>query len=214
MKFTAEHLTRIVAADVRIPAERAGVEALGILAGRALREAGGTHPQAEAVARLVERRLATPVDEHSPKPYTSPLRTAQPRITAKDGRPVPLSRSLTPVDLAWLDRLPSDAAKLTPEDVAALGRLRAECRGEEDQRLLSVVLAPVVRREEAREQAAQVELEKYAARPRPRLPASAHNDLVAAVLPLVKEAAPPELTERDIEHRASDLASDLAAIAS
>ncbi len=210
MRFTATQIETIVSADVRDRQQRAKVEALKVLAERARRNGdGSSNSQAEAVVRLCERRLETPIDANAPTPYVSPLSTAQPRVTAKDGRPVPVTRSLSPVDLAWIDRLPTDAAKVTPDDVRALAQMRAECTGAEDQRLLATVLAPIERREEAREQAAQAEVEKYKARPVPGMRREAWGDIVEALRPIVAENAPPELTPRDIEHRASDAATDL-----
>jgi hypothetical protein len=215
MKFTAEQITAIAILDVRDRQQRARVEALRILAERARRNGDGTeNRQAAAVARLAEARLATPLDENAPRPYVSPLRTAQARTAVENGRPVPMSRSLSAVDLEWLRRLPSDAAKITPDDVRALAQMRVECRGDEDQRLLATVLAPIEKREEHLETAARVEVEKYQARPAPGLPRSCYHDLEAALAPIVAESAGPELTARDVEHRTRDLASDLAAIAS
>ena len=210
MKFTAEQITAIVTADVRDRQQRAKVEALKVLAERARRRGdGSSNPQAEAVVRLCERRLETPVDANAPTPYVSPLSSTQPRVTAKDGRPVPVERSLSAVDLEWLRRLPDDAAKVTPDDVRALAQMRAECRGAEDRRLLDAVLAPIAKREAQREEVAQAEVEKWRARPVPGLRREAFGDVVAALLPVVRDEAPPELTPRDVEHRTRDIVTEL-----
>lgn len=107
--------------------------------------------------------------------------TTMPRPSGRQpggtGEPQPLE----PGDLVWLQRLPSDPAKISDEDAAYIATLAREARpGSSDARLLKSILDPIRRHHDKRQ--AQVELRNHdATKPRPT-PRNARAVLAAAVL--------------------------------
>ena len=86
---------------------------------------------------LVEALLAVPAQDPPAAAYVNPAKVSTPPGARGDKRP------LTPSDIEWLRRLPSDPAKVSPADVTTLARMTQQAASMSDLRLLSAHFEPV-----------------------------------------------------------------------
>ena len=115
--------------------------------------------------------------------------------------------ALTPAELAWLQRLPSDPAQVSYNDASALATLAKSVTGA-DARLVNSVWQPV--KEYHDRNVARLQLES-AAQPLPQIPSEALNALADAI-----QAHPQtsNLTPAEAIARACEMLGEVAAIRS
>jgi len=114
------------------------------------------------------------------------------------------AKPLDAADLAWLQRLPSDAAKVAPEDVSILVGLAAQAKHpSSEHRLISAILAPIELHHAQREAETAV---TNLRRPLPRIPASVVGALAEAI-----RREMPQLSDDEALGRARQQATDAVA---
>ncbi|WP_157720033.1 hypothetical protein [Microlunatus sagamiharensis] len=125
--------------------------------------------------------------------YDNPVR----RVSIRPGK----ARPLDAADLAWIQRLPADPAKISPEDVQALkGMASQAAMGTSDHRLIRAVLGPVETYHAKREAEANL---ANLSRPLTQIPANAADALSAI---LAREV--PDLRDDERYSRASAMVRD------
>jgi len=133
--------------------------------------------------------------QHTPgapgaEPYRHPANDPRAHAPGRGGTP------LSPSDLAWIGRLPTDPTKMPYDDAAALAGLASSLAGTKhasDARLVESVYAPV--RELHDGNAARVAL-TAAQRPAPPVPSSALQALTDAIAAEVPTLQPGEALSR------------------
>lgn len=94
-------------------------------------------------ARLIDAQMQMPKRPCPPAPAANPARLT---------RPIARSEGLSPSDLEWIRRLPSDPKDFADDDVRRLAELEAGAASESDCRLLATVLGPARRIHDRREE--------------------------------------------------------------
>jgi hypothetical protein len=150
---------------------------------------------------LVEALLAVPVREAPPAPFANPARAAARPGSAGDKRP------LTASDLEWIKSLPSDPAKVAPEDVSTLARM-VQAASTSDLRFLRTVFEPIwahydVLEQQAERRAKRQEVETTKAARTRHLEQLAVQALTAHV-----QDEFPELRESEARNRAAERLHD------
>lgn len=133
--------------------------------------------------------------QHTPgapgaEPYRHPGQDPKAHAPGRGGTP------LSPSDLAWIGRLPTDPGKMPYDDAAALAGLSASLAGTphaSDARLVESVYAPV---RELHDAAAARAALTAAQRPAPPVPSSALQALTDAIAAEVPTLQPAEALSR------------------
>lgn len=161
---------------------------LAYIAARAKKTSAGTTRKQAAFLEDAKRMHPSTRDTDPQETYNHPSRT--PKDRRRGGGP------LTPVELAWLQRLPTDPTETTYDDAAALASLHADISRMDhptDARLVASHWEPVAEFHDTN--AATVALTN-ASQPLTPVPHSAHEALAEAVLAENRQLNPAEAAHR------------------
>lgn len=122
------------------------------------------------------------------------------RLPWSDVAPPRVRGPLSTADLAWIERLPDDPAKVTDHDARELARLQLQVDGHDGERLVAAVFGPVRRLHEQRHAASELEAVRVR---EPNLPNSA-ADVLAGPLADALQAEQPDLSESEASQRARE----------
>ena len=169
-RMSATEIERLATIDAASPMAKGAIRSM-------LRRADDTTDPARPFAEML---LAVP-ERQAPEPAaTNPTRRL---------RPIPSStprRSLSPADLAWIERLPAEPADVPAADVATLAEMLQLADSASDRRLLERVFGPIKAHHDRAE--AQAELDA-----RQATPALAHRN--RGMEQLAREALAARLRE-------------------
>lgn len=117
---------------------------------------------------------------HRAQVYANPTTYRPSMEQRRDTRGGRTNRELSPADLLWLQRLPTDPERVTDDDARTLSAMAAEVAPPGDKRLVKSIFDPVRRLHDRRQ--AEAELANLrAATPRP-VPSAAQSVLADAIL--------------------------------
>ncbi len=185
--LTSKQITDAIAQDPNHPSAAGKVAYLR----RSLKSSMGVRTDPASHYQFADDLAA----QHNPgapgaEPYRHPANDPAAHAPGRGGAP------LTPSDVAWLSRVPSDAAQVSHGDAVALAGLSTSLAGTQhasDARLVESVYAPV--RELHDGNAARVAL-TAAQRPAPPVPSSALQALTDAIATEVPTLQPTEALSR------------------
>lgn len=151
---------------------------------------------------LLDALLAVPVADVPPAPYANPAHVDVPPGSAGDKRP------LTPADLEWLRRLPTDPAKVSAEDVTTLATMVQQASSSSDLRLLAAHFRPVWDHHDVAEQQHERQVARQAAETAKGARNRTVEHLAVQALTAHVQQEHPQLRAYEARNRAADQLRD------